>query len=137
MTLVTKRYDAKIENLTPANEFVGACADRFGLGSRKKFELLLSFEEAFVNVCSYAYPGSSGYVELSCKDNGDSLVLEIEDSGLPFDVLSLPDPDTTSDIENRQIGGLGIHFIRKLSDSVSYRRENDKNILQMTFRRSG
>jgi anti-sigma regulatory factor (Ser/Thr protein kinase) len=40
----------------------------------------------------------------------------------------------TLDIMDHQTGGLGIHFIRTLSDSVSYRRENDRNILRMEFR---
>jgi anti-sigma regulatory factor (Ser/Thr protein kinase) len=63
-------------------------------------------------------------------------VLEIADTGKPFDVLSLPEPDITLDIKDRQVGGLGIHFIRTLSDGVSYRRENGRNILRMVFKRT-
>ncbi len=73
---------------------------------------------------------------LAVRADGDAMVLEISDSGSPFDVLSLADPDTTSDIMERHIGGLGIHFIRKLSDNVSYRRENGRNILRLVFRRT-
>ena len=80
--------------------------------------------------------GKIGEVELSCRDAGDAFVLEAADNGSPFDVLSLPEPDTTAAIMDRQIGGLGVHFIRKLSDQVSYRRENDQNILRMVFQRT-
>lgn len=135
MTFGKKQYAAKVENLTAANEFVAECADRFSLDATKKFGLLLVLEEAFVNICSYAYPDGNGIVELSCEDNDNVFVLEIADRGKPFDVLSQPDPDTTSDILDRQIGGLGIHFIRTMSDSVNYRRENNRNILRMAFKR--
>lgn len=134
MIFATKQYAAKVENLAGVNDFVEKCADSFGLDAQKKFGLLLALEEAFVNICSYAYPDGEGDAEISCKGDGDVFVLEIADSGSPFDVLSLPEPDVTLDLMDRQIGGLGIHFIRTLSDSVSYRRENERNVLQMEFK---
>jgi len=130
-----RRYNARVENLGAANEFVEGCAERFGLDPQKRFGLQLALEEAFVNICHYAYPGGTGDVEIACTGDGADFTLEIADSGSPFDLLSLPEPDTSSPIMERRIGGLGIHFIRTLSDSVSYRRENDRNILRMVFRR--
>ena len=64
---------------------------------------------------------------------GGSFVVEIADSGIPFDVLSLPDPDTTAGIMDREIGGLGVYFIRKMTDEVSYRREEGRNILRVVL----
>ena len=119
---------ATIENLTLVNEFVEARAESFGLEGKKELGALIALEEAFVNICHHAYPDGEGDVELSCGADGDDFVLEIADSGEPFDVLSLPEPDTTSAIMDRKIGGLGVHFIRNLSASVSYRRENGQNI---------
>jgi anti-sigma regulatory factor (Ser/Thr protein kinase) len=128
------RCEATLEKLGELNQFVEECADRFGLDAKKKFGLLIAVEEAFVNICSYAYPGGAGEAEVSCASEGETLVLEIADSGSPFDVLSLPDPDTTLDVMEREIGGLGVYFIRKLTDDVSYRRENGRNILRLVFR---
>jgi len=130
-----KLYSARVESLSAANEFVEGCAERFGLDAQKKFGLLLVLEEAFVNICHYAYPDGTGDAEIACTGDGADFTLEITDSGAPFDILSLPEPDTSAPIMERQIGGLGIHFIRTLSDSVSYRHENDRNILKMVFRR--
>lgn len=129
----TKLFAARVENLSAVNAFVEKCADRFGLDAKKKFGLLLALEEAFVNICSYAYPDGEGAAEVSCECCAAGFVMEISDKGSPFDVLSLPDPDTTSEIMDRQVGGLGIHFIRTLSDRVSYRRENGHNVLRMEF----
>lgn len=137
MSYGTKQFVARVEELTAANEFVTACADRFGFDETGKFGLLLALEEAFVNICSYAYDEGEGVVELSCAPVGNELMLEIADRGKPFDVLALPAPDTTVPIMERRLGGLGIHFIRTLAASAGYRRENGRNILRLTFKRGG
>jgi serine/threonine-protein kinase RsbW len=125
---------ANLENLDAMVGFVEEYADRCGLDPKRKFGLLVAIEEAFVNVCHYAYPGGGGDVELVCGCDGGSFVVEIADSGIPFDILSLPDPDTTADIMDREIGGLGVYFIRKMTDEVSYRRAEGRNILHIILR---
>jgi anti-sigma regulatory factor (Ser/Thr protein kinase) len=125
---------AKLENLSLITGFVEECADHFNLESGRKYGLLIAVEEAFVNVCSYAYPNEDGGFEVSCAADQNGFVLELSDSGLPFDVMSLPDPDTTLDVMDRDVGGLGVYFIRKFSDEASYRRENDRNILRLLFK---
>jgi anti-sigma regulatory factor (Ser/Thr protein kinase) len=127
---------ATIENLHLVTDFIEECADRFGLETSKKFGLLVAVEEAFVNICSYAYPDAEGETEVFCATEGDAFVFEVADSGSPFDILSLPEPDTTLDIMDREIGGLGVYFIRRLTDDVSYRRENGRNILRMALQRT-
>ena len=127
---------ASLENLNRAVAFVEGKAEQFGLKQKKKFGAILAFEEAFVNICRYAYTQGEGDVILTCGSEGNLFVLEITDMGSPFDLLSLPEPDLTSDIMERKIGGLGVHFIRKMSDSVSYRREQNRNILHMAFKRA-
>jgi len=126
-------YAARVDNLDEATGFVEGCADRFGLDKKRTFGLLIALEEAFVNVCHYAYPGGEGEVELACGGEEGAFILEITDSGVAFDILSLPDPDTTADIMERDIGGLGVHFIRKFTDDVIYRREDGRNILRMVL----
>lgn len=127
---------ARIENLDTVVAFVEETADQFNLETPKKFGLLIAIEEAFVNVCHYAYPQAEGDVSISCGNDNGAFVLEIIDSGEPFDVLSLPEPDTTSDLLDREIGGLGVFFIRKLTNDVSYRREGGQNILRLVIQPS-
>ncbi len=124
---------ARIDNLEQVLDFTGKCSSRFGLEEKRKFGLLVAVEEAFVNVCHYAYPEGGGDVELVCEGDGNSFVVNIGDRGVPFNVLSLPEPDISSDVTERKVGGLGIYFIRKLTDEVSYRREDGKNILRMVL----
>ncbi len=136
MEFDTLRIAARIENLNRAMEFVEEKAVHFGLNPKKRFGALLALEEAFVNICRYAYPRGEGDVALLCGGEGELFVLEITDTGDPFDVLSLPEPDLTASIVERKIGGLGIHFIRKLSDSASYRRVRNQNVLRLAFNRA-
>ena len=134
--MVTDKFKraANLENLDAMVGFVEECADRCGLDPTRKFGLLVAIEEAFVNVCHYAYPAGEGDVELVCGCGGEGFVVEIADSGIPFDILSLPDPDTTAEIMDREIGGLGVYFIRKMTDEVSYRRADGRNILRVVLR---
>ena len=133
MPMDTRRLEARVENLPAATEHVGGCADRAGLDAHMRFAVLLALEEAFVNICSYAYPGGTGDVETSCEYREGVFVLELTDTGTEFDILSRPLPDTSAGIDEREVGGLGIHFIRLLAEGVSYRRDGDRNTLRLEF----
>jgi anti-sigma regulatory factor (Ser/Thr protein kinase) len=65
------------------------------------------------------------------RRTGDSVAVEVEDDGRPFDPLQVPPPDLTLSLEQRPIGGLGIHLIRNLMDEVSYARRDGRNVLKM------
>ncbi len=127
---------AIIENLDTVISFTEDHADLFNLPAKKKFGLLVAVEEAFVNICHYAYPGKYGDVTVFISVDTDTFVVQLADLGEPCDVLSLPEPDLTADIMERRIGGLGVFFIRKLTNNVTYRRENGQNILQMVLNRN-
>jgi anti-sigma regulatory factor (Ser/Thr protein kinase) len=92
--------------------------------------LNLALEEWVVNVISYAYADSAEHqIELRLWRYPDQWRIEVEDDGRPFDPTARAEADTTLPIEHRQIGGLGIHFIRKTMNHFSYRRERDHNLV--------
>ncbi|MBI5100613.1 MAG: ATP-binding protein [Nitrospirae bacterium] len=127
------RVPARIENLHALIETITGCARQQGFDQKRIGEIDLSAEEALVNVISYAYGGGEGEVSVVCGlDDGGDLNVEISDSGAPFDILARDEPDTTSALDERQIGGLGIYLMKKLMDDVQYRRIEDRNVL--TFR---
>jgi anti-sigma regulatory factor (Ser/Thr protein kinase) len=133
-TLLTLVLPAKMEHLGTFITAVTEAAEAKGAGVKKVYDIELALEEALVNIINYAYPEAAGNIELTCRYEEEWLLVEIVDTGTPFDVLSLPAPDTTLGIEERGVGGLGIHFIRKLMDEVAYRREGNRNILEMKVR---
>lgn len=121
---------ARIEYLHSFIEFVADRAEKEGFGEKKIKEIELAMEEALVNIFSYAYPEKAGDVELICSMNNDNgFIIEILDDGIPFNILSLPDPDLNASISDRRIGGLGVYIIRNIVDDLRYRRDGGKNIL--------
>ncbi|MBQ9410101.1 MAG: SpoIIE family protein phosphatase, partial [Bacteroidales bacterium] len=94
--------------------------------------LNLAIEEAVTNVMMYAYPdGEKGVVNLKAVLKDSSIVFVLTDGGIAFDPTTAPEADTSLGVEERAIGGLGIHLVRNIMDEVKYRREDGMNILTM------
>lgn len=93
-------------------------------------KLDLASEEIFVNISHYAYEGESGQAQIVCeKPTPNSIKVSFVDWGKEFNPLEQPDPDFTQSAEERRLGGFGIYLTKQFMDKVSYRREDDKNIL--------
>lgn len=132
------KLPAKLEYLQNFMDFVSNCAKDQGFSQKRINEIELATEEALVNIFNYAYKDDNGDVEVINKlDNDEKFIIEIIDSGIPFDVLSVKEPDLTSDISERAIGGLGVYLMRRLMDDVQYRREGDRNILTLVVKKPG
>jgi serine/threonine-protein kinase RsbW len=129
----TIKLPASLDRLQDVMVFVETNADKAGVLPAKLSGLCLAVEEAFVNICRYAFKGGQGEVELACFPGTDAFVLEIKDTGQEFNQLSVPEPDISAPLEQRQIGGLGVHFIRNFTDHADWRRESDSNILRLTI----
>jgi serine/threonine-protein kinase RsbW len=132
-SLTTLTFPARLDALPRGLALVVECATAAGFPPQRVVEIELAVEEALVNICRYAYPKSSGEVEVRCtQDETRYLLIELIDSGIPFDMLARPAPDFTVDIAQRPIGGLGIPLIRALMDNVTYHRAGARNILGLT-----
>ena len=89
-------------------------------------------DEMLNNAISYAYQGEKEKdIEVGFELSGSRLVLTIKDSGVPFNPFARKTPDTTLSIEEREIGGLGIHMVRNMMDEVSYQRQINKNVVTL------
>jgi len=126
---------AKLENLERLIQSVSTSARAQGFEQKRISEIELATEEAFVNICNYSYPEKTGEVEISYKLDDGHFIIEMIDSGIPFDITSLSVPDTSGDIDKRKIGGLGVLLIKKMMDEVRYRRENERNILNLIIKK--
>jgi serine/threonine-protein kinase RsbW len=130
--MTTLTLPARLESLPCGLALVVQCALAAGFSSKRVTEIELAVEEALANICLYAYPDSSGEVEVRCTwDETRHFVIELSDAGLSFDVLARPTPDLTGDAFQRALGGLGIPLIRALMDHVTYHREEARNILRL------
>ena len=110
---------------------VGSAVEQ-AFDDRKIGLIRLAVEEALVNIFKYAYPDAVGDVVLRCLlDDRERFIIEIEDSGAPFNVLTVSEPILAVPLSERKIGGLGIHLIRQFTDDVEYRRDGGKNLLRL------
>ncbi len=112
--------------------FVDEVCETIGLDMSLTMSLNLAIEEAVVNVIDYAYPaGTKGDILIEARANEQYLKIVINDWGTPFDPTAKGDVDTTLSAEERPIGGLGIHLVRQIMDSINYERTDGKNVLTL------
>ncbi len=128
---------ARLESLEGLVKSATGSALQWGLAAERLYAVELVTEEAVVNVLKYAYPQGEGKVRLKCIGDRDRFVIEVTDWGVPFDATAQPDPDLTRPLEERPVGGLGIHLIKKMTDEMSYTREDGRNVLRLFIRRKG
>lgn len=107
------------------------CEDQ-GLSSEILFALKLSLEEVVSNVISYGYSDDSEHKIIVKFDQSEgSVVIQVQDDGAAFNPLEQKPPDIEAPVEERPIGGLGIHLVRHYMDSLEYERRGGHNILLM------
>lgn len=100
--------------------------------SSLNMSLNLALEEAVSNVMLYAYQeDKKGEVLIEAEKSETQITFVISDSGVAFDPTRQPEADITLSAEERAIGGLGIHLVRQIMDSITYQRKDDKNILTL------
>lgn len=148
LTMVAFRYQKREEKpnerkiilknelpaVTELREFVDRLCEEglFPLETSMKLQLVL--EEAVVNIINYAYPdGTEGEIEVIIRIAGGKVNVILRDKGVEFDPTGAPEVDTSASAEEREIGGLGIFLIREMSEEVSYRREGDKNVMELVI----
>lgn len=99
------------------------------------FKLNLVLEELGVNIVNYS--GATGDIEISLASDAERVTVEISDNGRPFNpLLDQETPDISAPLDDRPVGGLGIHLVRTMMDEMQYSREDGKNKLAMIKRKS-
>ena len=96
-------------------------------------QIEVAAEEIFVNIASYAYAPGKGRatIRVEVSDDPVTVCLTFIDQGMPYDPLSMKDPDVSLPAEDRPVGGLGVFMVKKTMDDVTYEYKDGKNILRM------
>ena len=122
-----------ISTIPQLSEFIEGIGEELCLDMSVLMSLNLALEEAVVNVMDYAYPPDvQGDVTIEAIANENQLEFIISDSGIPFDPTKKEAVDTTLSAEESNKGGLGIHYVRKLLDSIKYHNKTHKNKLSLS-----
>ncbi|MBO7522085.1 MAG: ATP-binding protein [Opitutales bacterium] len=126
-------YNAEIRELPRLSKDVEDFCAQNSLGGNLAFALNLVLEEIFANVCLHGYEKKGGVVEIEIAKAPKKITLKISDFAKAFNPLKqAPKPDLDANIEDREIGGLGVHFIKTFMDEASYERIGGKNILTLS-----
>lgn len=99
------------------------------------FNINLVVEEIFTNIVFYAYSDEKEHlIDLRVSLDDNSIKIEIEDDGKEFNPLNTPEPEhIDKPLEDREVGGLGIHFVKTIMPNPVYKRRGNKNVLTLTY----
>ncbi|MGA0564507.1 ATP-binding protein [Ancylobacter sp. VNQ12] len=133
-----REIDLRLPNELSQIEPLMAALDEFveanDVPARAAGQLLLAVDEFLANAVEHGYPdGRRGEIGVHLAYAGDHVELVLSDDGDPFDPFTAPPPDLTGSIEERRIGGLGIHLVRNFARSCVYRFEHGRNVVTLTF----
>ena len=125
------KVKAVVESLESALDPVIEALEAFGADHKTCYKVRLALDEILTNVVSYAYDDDNGEIEIryEISEETRTVTISIIDEGKPFNPLEMKDPDLDADPSERKIGGLGIFIVRQTMDDVSYKRENNRNVL--------
>ena len=100
------------------------------LPQKCRSEINLGLDELFTNIISYGFEDESEHqIKFSLAKAEETLVVEIEDDGIPFNPLDANGPGVARDLDSIDIGGLGIHLVKKMMDDIDYQRVEGRNKL--------
>ena len=110
-------------------------ADAHALPASVRRSLHVVLDELLSNTIAYGFAGrEGGEVTVEAVLRTDRVCITLTDDGKPFDPLGMAAPDTALPVEQRRIGGLGIHLVRRMMDEVSYQRQADRNVVVLAKR---
>lgn len=107
-------------------------AESHGLPAELRRGMLIVLDELLANAVGYGLAGvADGSVTAEVELHPAHLAVTLTDNGRPFDPLARAAPDTTLSVEDRPIGGLGIHLVRHLVDEIRYQRIDHHNVVSL------
>ena len=123
---------SKLENWKILSSFIESFVQKCGCKRDFIYEFLLSCEEIFVNICSYAYDFREGNIKVKISSSSGKIRIIFSDKGLKFDPTKFENKNINDRIYDRKLGGLGIFLVKKIMNTIEYTRKNNKNILIMS-----
>jgi len=113
--------DSRLERLSEIADFVELAARAGGLNDDQIYDVQMAVDEACANVIEHAYRGRrDGTLDIVCEKRGKEFVVTIQDFGERFDPRKVARPRTRDPLSKRNVGGLGVFFMRKMMDQVKF-----------------
>ena len=123
-----------LRGISSAAARINAFCAAHDLASSNSFDVTLAVDELLTNTIGYGYDDDGEHrIDIALRLEGGTLTVEIADEGKAFDPLQAPEPDFSAAAEERARSGLGIYLVRKTMDTVTYPRENGRNVVTLTI----
>jgi serine/threonine-protein kinase RsbW len=117
----TAIFPARYKNLDDMCQFAAQAAKDAGMDDTEVCAVELAVDEACSNIIEHAYGlDKGGEIECTCTAANDCLTVILRDHGKPFNLSSVTEPDLSSGLEKRPLGGLGVYLMRQLMDEVRF-----------------
>jgi serine/threonine-protein kinase RsbW len=117
-----------LTQLEKLSRFVESFGREHDLSAPLIFELNLALDELVTNIITHGSRGGDlSFISVSLCRTGEDLLAVVEDDGQAFDPCQAEAPDLLCSLEERCIGGLGIHLVRNLTDAMCYERIANRN----------
>ena len=128
---ITFKLSNRLSELETLNKKIDKFAAQVGIPNKCIFEIHLVLEELFTNITHYGYRDGDKdhWVNISMSCENDIMTIQIEDNGIPFNPLDLEKPHLHCDLEDRDIGGLGIYLVKHYTKECVYERRGNNNVL--------
>ncbi len=134
---VALRVESAVADLPEVHAAVEALGRREGWTDELAFQIPLVIEEVVLNVVHHGQAAGDDLIEIFVASAPKLVSVAISDGGRSFNPLTDGSgADLDASIQDRQVGGLGLHLVRTLMDELEYRRENGRNCLALVKRRS-
>ena len=128
----------QFDRLEQISKFIEQSGVEAGLDDTAICRCQLAVDEACTNIIEHAYEGEGrGSIDICCEPEAGELTIIIEDHGKRFDPASVPTPQLNTNLEDMQVGGLGLYFMRQVMDAVEFSSEEGANKLVLVKRRDG
>ena len=122
---------ARLSKIRELSRMVEEFGDANGLSQQRVFVMNLALDELIANTVMHGLRDVPTEFDITLQIHADRLVLIMEDNGRPFDPMQGRPADVTSSLEDRAVGGLGLHLIKTFADRLSYEFVNGRNRVTM------
>ena len=121
-------------DLSRAARQANAALEAAGASAEAVYRASLGLEEILTNIIKYGYDDQAEHrIAVRIEAGPESVRLAIADDGHPFDPRQAPPPRLDRPLSERRAGGLGIHLVLAMMDRVDYRRQDGRNLLELTI----
>lgn len=127
----TLEIQPDMQSLPRVKEFLTEQSRKLMVSDKQKSRLMIVADEVYSNIIHYS---GAEAASISIGKENENLILEFLDDGIPYNPLENKEPDVHAELQDREIGGLGIFMVRKMVESAAYEYRNHQNKLTLVMK---